>query len=205
MHETRPGNEERKLQCDIGFVWSEPQRNCMASVGKKTAYQRNLPFYKFPCFERYKFPHLSVMLYYAGTHVEHVTAETEVPYEIIYIRTCSTPLCSPVKSAGYYKDDDNKDQDYIPTNLFSAKVIEEEEEKMKKGQKTEENERYIKVLSQLTFFQFVPWGYFLLCYRIICSKNVLCPQGVRSSSLSLSSVLCAPSLLQLKCFVLLLL
>jgi len=52
MPETGPGNEERKLQCDMGFVWSELQRNCMASVGKKIAFQRNLPFYKFTCFEQ---------------------------------------------------------------------------------------------------------------------------------------------------------
>ena len=57
MPETGPGNEERKfnhvaIQCDIGFVWSELQRNCMVSVGKTTVYQRNLTFYKFPSFEQ---------------------------------------------------------------------------------------------------------------------------------------------------------
>ena len=137
--------------------------------------------------------------------MEPVTADTEVPCEIIYIRTCSTPQCNPVKNAGYYHDDHNKDQDYIPTNSRSAEIMEEEKDKKKKGQNTEENERYIEVLSQLTFFQFVTWGSFLLCYKIICSKNVLCPHRVRASSLSLSSVLCAPSLLQLKCLVLLVL
>ena len=80
------------------------------------------------------------MLYYAGTQVEPVTSDTEVPCEIIYIRTCSTRQCNPVKSAGYYHD-------YIPTNLFSAEVVEEEKDKKKKGQNTEENERYIEVLS----------------------------------------------------------
>ena len=73
------------------------------------------------------------MLYYAGTQVEPVTADTEVPCEIIYIHTCSTPQCNPVKSAGYYHDDHNKDQDYSPTNLFSAEVMEEEKDKKKKG------------------------------------------------------------------------
>ena len=62
-----------------------------------------------------------------------VTADTEVQCEIIHIPTCSTPLCSPVKSDGCQSDDDNKDQDYIPTNLFSAEVTEEEDEEEKKS------------------------------------------------------------------------
>ena len=92
------------------------------------------------------------MFVYAGTQVEPVTTDSEVQCEVTLIPTCSTPLCSPVKSVGCHSDDDNKDQDYIPSDLFSAEVMEEEEEEEKKSQKTEENERYKEVLSQLTFF-----------------------------------------------------
>ena len=56
MPETGSGNEEKKfndvaIKCDVGFVWSELRRKCVASVGKKIAYQRNLAFYHFPCSE----------------------------------------------------------------------------------------------------------------------------------------------------------
>ena len=92
------------------------------------------------------------MFVYAGTQVEPVTTDSEVQCEVTLIPTCSTPQCSPVKSIGCHSDDDSKDQDYIPSDLFSAEVMEEEEEEEKKRQKTEENERYKEVLSQLTFF-----------------------------------------------------
>ena len=90
------------------------------------------------------------MFVYGGTQVEPLTTDSEVQCEVTLIPTCSTPLCSPVKSVGCHSDDDNKDQDYIPSDLFSAEVMEEEEEEEKKSQKTEENERYKEVLSQLT-------------------------------------------------------
>ena len=83
--------------------------------------------------------------------VEPVTTYSEVQCEITLIPICSTPLCSPVKSVGSHRPDDNKDQDYIPSNLFSVEVMEEEEEEEKKSQKTEENERYKEVFSQLSF------------------------------------------------------
>ena len=82
------------------------------------------------------------MFVYAGTQVEPVITDSEAQCEITLIPTCSTPLCSPVKSVGCHSDDDNKDQDYIPSNLISAEVMEEEEEEEKKSQKIEENERY---------------------------------------------------------------
>ena len=86
-------------------------------------------------------------LSYTGTQVEPVTADTEVKCDVIHIPTCSTPLCSAVKSFGCHSDDDKKDLDYIPINLFSSEVMEEEEEEEIKSHKTEENQRYKEVPS----------------------------------------------------------
>ena len=52
MPETGPGNEERKfnhvaIQCDIGFVWSELQRNCMVSVVRPQSTKEILLFISF--------------------------------------------------------------------------------------------------------------------------------------------------------------
>ena len=91
---------------------------------------------------------------YAGTQVEPVTADTEVQCEIIHISSCSTPLCSPVKSVGCNSDDDNKDLDYVPLIYFPPKTWRKRgRRRRKKGRKTEENQRYKEVLSQLTFFK----------------------------------------------------
>ena len=69
--------------------------------------------------------------------MEVVTTEAVVQCEIINlpsVPTCSTPLCGPVKSVGNHSDDDQKDLDYIPNNLFLPddmleEVAEEEENK----------------------------------------------------------------------------
>ena len=61
-----------------------------------------------PFSKRDGFPH------YIDTQVEVVTTEAEVQCEIINlpsVTTCSTPLCSPVKSVGDRSDDDQKEQD----------------------------------------------------------------------------------------------
>ena len=60
-------------------------------------------------------------LHYTDTLVKVVTTKAEVQCEIINlpsVPTCSTPLCSPVKSVGDRSDDDQKDLDYIPKTLF---------------------------------------------------------------------------------------
>ena len=78
----------------------------------------------FPIIERDGF------LHYTDTQVEVVTTEAEVQCEIINlpsVPTCSTPLCSPVKSVGNHSDDDQKDLDYIPKNLFLPDDVLEEE------------------------------------------------------------------------------
>ena len=72
------------------------------------------------------------MFLYAGTQVEPVTTDSEVQCDITLIPTCSTPVCSPVKSVGCHSDDDNKDQNFIPSNLFWAEIMEDEEEEEKK-------------------------------------------------------------------------
>ena len=92
----------------------------------------------FPIIERDDF------LHYTDTQVEVVTTEAEVQCEIINlpsISTCSTPLCGLVKSIGYHRDDDQKDLDYIPNNLFLPDdVLEEEaEEEENKPNNFEEN------------------------------------------------------------------
>ncbi|PFX25392.1 Angiopoietin-related protein 3 [Stylophora pistillata] len=75
-----------------------------------------------------------------GTQVELVTTETEVQCEITntpFVPTCSTPLCSPVKSVGGHSDDNQEDLDCIPKYLIPAEdLVEEEVEKEEKNQTT---------------------------------------------------------------------
>ena len=62
-----------------------------------------------------------------GTQVETVTDNAKVQCEIISMPSCSTPLCSPIKSVSRPDDGDNKDKDYIPPiNLFPDEDLEEE-------------------------------------------------------------------------------
>ena len=62
-----------------------------------------------------------------GTQVETVTDNGKVQCEIISMPSCSTPLCSPVKSVACCDDDDEKDEDYIPPiHLFPDEDLEEE-------------------------------------------------------------------------------
>ena len=91
----------------------------------------------FPIIERDGF------LHYTDTQVEVVTTEAEVQCEIINlpsVPTCSTPLCSPVKSVGDRSDDDQKDLDYIPKTLFLLDdlLVEEVEGEEKKPNNFEE-------------------------------------------------------------------
>lgn len=54
-----------------------------------------------------------------GTQVETVTDNAKVQCEITSIPSCSTPLCSPVKSVLRPDEDDKKDEDHFPPiNLF---------------------------------------------------------------------------------------
>ncbi len=58
--------------------------------------------------------------------METVVKNAEVQCEILNVPTCSTPLCSPVKSVGCPSDDDHKDLDFIPPkNLFPTDDMEE--------------------------------------------------------------------------------
>ena len=82
-------------------------------------------------------------LHYTDTLVKVVTTKAEVQCEIINlpsVPTCSTPLCSPVKSVGDRSDDDQKDLDYIPKTLFllDELLVEEVEGEEKKPNNFEE-------------------------------------------------------------------
>ena len=59
--------------------------------------------------------------------METVTDNAEVQCEIISMPSCSTPLCSLVKSVARPDDDGKKDEDYIPPiNLFRDEDLDEE-------------------------------------------------------------------------------
>ena len=52
--------------------------------------------------------------------------------------TCSTPLCSPVKSSACPADDDEKDVYYLPPcNLFLDEDIEEEKDHIEEIDQTD--------------------------------------------------------------------
>ena len=46
--------------------------------------------------------------------MEPPTEESETQYELLTLPSCSTPVCSPVKSLGGRSVDDERDVDYVP-------------------------------------------------------------------------------------------
>ena len=73
--------------------------------------------------------------------METVTDDAEIQCEIISMPTCSTPLCSPVKSAACPADDVEEDVDYVPPcNLFLDEEIEEEKDHTEERDQTKHNE-----------------------------------------------------------------
>ena len=67
--------------------------------------------------------------------METVTDDAKIQCEIISMPTCSTPLCSPVKSAECLTDDDKKDMDYVPPcNLFPTEDTEEDKDRTEESQ-----------------------------------------------------------------------
>ena len=85
-----------------------------------------------------------------GTQVETVTDNAKVQCEIISMPSCSTPLCSPIKSVVRPDDDDKKDEDYIPPiNLFPEEDLEEETNVIEDHNQT----KYRK----FTYLQFYFW------------------------------------------------
>ena len=111
------------------------------------------------------------MFVYAGTQVEPVITDSEVQCEITLIPTCSTPLCSLVKSVGCHSDDDNKDQDYIPSNLFGPKSRRKRRRRRKKVRRLKKMKGTNRSSLSSLFFQIVTCSYFFFCYRIIYNKK----------------------------------
>ena len=105
-----------------------------------------------------------------------VTTKAEVQCEIINlpsVPTCSTPLCSPVKSVGDRSDDDQKDLDYIPKNLYLPDDLveeeaEEEEEKPSNFENFRGRKRFLD-FTQLNFFEicYKLWSLFILLWDIL--------------------------------------